>query len=152
MSSKLFICIALISAVSSVPISNLINDGIIPDEGEFPFVAAVRRADSTQSYKCGGAIISNRHILTSAECIESNAAEQIFVVVGNNQKEKVKKITPHFLYSDKKNNIAILELERTLETTNLVKPVNFNTTYDLDNEEVTALGIQKPTNVSLVLN
>lgn len=92
------------------------------------------------------AIISDRHILTAAECVDNSQAAILTVVFGGNQRKPVRKINYHYLYSDKKNNLAILELEDALTFSNLVKPIAFNNPFDLDNEEVVALGVIKVLN------
>lgn len=153
MLSKSFVCIALafcVSAALGSPISNYIaqGDGIIPEKGQYPYQVLIYFRYGTNdvpTYRCGGTIISNRHILTTAECFETNYADAT-VLLGDGQRVAVKKVTQHPLYSDKKNNIAILELVNSLNSSELVKPVVYNNTHDVDNEEVTALGVQRVPN------
>lgn len=146
-------CVAVIlslSAASIVAESNRIasNDGILSDREQVPFQALIFRTISGSStYKCGGAIVSKHHILTAAACVESLDRSQIYVTVHSNEKLLVKKITSHFLYSDKKNNIALLELAEPLKISPLVQPIAFLSTDKLDDQEVIALGVNRSQNV-----
>lgn len=85
--------------------------------------------------------------MTTAECVDN--VRTVEVIVGEKQQVQVKKVTQHFLYSNKKNNLAILELVKPLELSAVVKPIAYNNSYDLDNEEVTALGIKSLNGVSI---
>lgn len=155
MLSKSFLCIAVIlslSATSIVAESNRIarNDGILSDREQVPFQALIFRTieGATTKYKCGGAIVSKHHILTAAVCVESVERSQLYVNVDSNKELLVKKITLHFLYSDKKNNIALLELTEPLVLSPLVQPIPFLSTDTLDDQEVIALGVNRSESVS----
>lgn len=123
------------------------GDGIIPEKGDLAYQALVHRLiEGRPLYLCGGAIVSDKHILTSAECVESYDQSRLSVVVGLDERKQVKRIYSHPWYSDKKNNIALLELTEPLNFTELIQPISFNSTEEIDNEEVTALGVQKLVN------
>lgn len=130
------------AALGSAPSNRIAhNDGFVSEQGQFPFQAFIARSvEGKQRYICGGAIVSDRLILTAASCIESLDSSLLTVFVGANETYSVKRVTPHYLYSGKNNDIALLHLSKALEFTKLIKPITFNSTDDLDDVEVTALG------------
>lgn len=65
-------------------------------------------------------------------------------MVGDNQTEEVKKITPHFLFSDRKHNLAVVQLVNELNFTDLIQPISLSNSSEID--EVTALGVQRLAN------
>ncbi|XP_053693703.1 phenoloxidase-activating factor 3-like [Sabethes cyaneus] len=122
--------------------SNKISKGKIAQVYEYPWMVLLE--DSKNDFVCGGTLISQRYVLTAAHCLKS--AKIISVRVGEldltspidcliieeemecappPQDIKVVNITRHPLHSErgKKNDIALLRLERPVEFSNSVKPI-----------------------------
>ncbi|KAJ8711151.1 hypothetical protein PYW07_008393 [Mythimna separata] len=83
-----------------------------------PFMASIRIFDFL--HWCGGSIIHERFILTSAQCAEVNSNFLVFVgtdkLSGEEKGYNVEKIIIHELYSSETGdyNVAILKLQRPL--------------------------------------
>ncbi|XP_018896296.2 trypsin [Bemisia tabaci] len=98
--------------------------GNVTRVNEFPWIAALSRRGK---FYCGGTLITNRHILTAAHCIEGIQAKEIKVTLGEHDRQivnetetvvrKVKKTYrhPEFQISNFNNDIAVLELESTVD-------------------------------------
>ncbi|XP_047471300.1 venom protease-like [Penaeus chinensis] len=56
--------------------------GVPAREAEFPWVVAVMRTGANPNQYCGGALISNRHVLTAAHCLAGFDWSTIWVRVG----------------------------------------------------------------------
>lgn len=64
-------------------ISNRIDGNQEASPGQFPYVVSLRLNSSSNQYKhiCGGAILSDRYVLTTAHCVRSNRYK-LFALVG----------------------------------------------------------------------
>ncbi|XP_013138324.1 PREDICTED: venom serine protease-like [Papilio polytes] len=114
--------------------SNRIVGGQETGVNEFPMMAGVVYVDIRQ-IKCGGVIISARHILTAAHCVIRRTVNDIAVVVGEHdvnvgdspatQGFRVIDIRIHPLYnlSTYDNDIAILTLQQDIAFSDRVGPV-----------------------------
>ncbi|KPJ14028.1 Venom serine protease 34 [Papilio machaon] len=114
--------------------SNRIVGGQETGVNEFPMMAGVVYADIRQ-IKCGGVIISARHVLTAAHCVIRRTVNDIAVVVGEHdvntgdspatQGFRVVDIRIHPLYnlSNYDNDIAILTLQQDIVFSDRVGPV-----------------------------
>ncbi|KAF2879273.1 hypothetical protein ILUMI_26891, partial [Ignelater luminosus] len=74
---------------SSVTIQNRIAHGDTIEEGEFPWMVALTYhfQDSKYKYRCAGSLVTNRHVITAAQCVHYvNASliptEDLLVVLG----------------------------------------------------------------------
>ena len=100
----------------------IVNDGQKAVDGQFPYQVAIV---SYESIICGGALISNLHVLTAAHCItvplKLNFLESLTVRVGavkalNGNEYRIKRISHHKDYDfdgDKKSNahdIAVIQV------------------------------------------
>lgn len=127
--------------------------------GQFAFMAAVcvtfkpdnkttpTGPDSFHSFQCGGSIINERFVLTSASCV-NNDKTKYEVIVGTNQvktgyskhalKYNVAKVYKHeeYLKDPFSNNIALLELETSINFRKQssdrasIGPINLNLNAD----------------------
>lgn len=104
--------------------------------GKYPWQVSVRVLvdDRTHTHHCGGAIISDRHVLTAGHCIrkyvgESWLAVQIDEISGATTLFHVRAKKQHPLFRNKNNllaqqhDIALLWLVETIEFSDLVRPV-----------------------------
>ncbi|NNN68890.1 S1 family peptidase [Vibrio sp. 3-2(1)] len=120
-------------------ISTRIINGTPADAGNFPFMVALHYSTLKSSF-CGGSYLGNKYVLTAAHCVAGKNplnAEDIEVTVGaydlrtnSGRRVKVKQIYYHEAYDDKDhpgytekfNDIAILELERALPIQAIKRP------------------------------
>jgi hypothetical protein len=112
------------------------------DPGQFPWQVALVRSegeDRFSAFFCGGSLISDRYVLTAAHCTyEDNpeggaglpmSAEAVSVLAGTTNFQggiliKVKAVQRHaFNHQSYENDVAILELEKPLTPSNLIKPI-----------------------------
>ncbi|XP_017079433.1 polyserase-2 isoform X2 [Drosophila eugracilis] len=100
-----------------------LDDGKLPTSERsgpdtFPWLAEVYFDSFLLSY---GALISNRFVVTTAQFIPANSS--LKVILGEDT-YKVKTVHIHNDFVDLgKNNIALLELERKVQYTELIKPI-----------------------------
>ncbi|KPJ00714.1 Venom serine protease 34 [Papilio xuthus] len=134
--------------------SNRIVGGQETGVNEFPMMAGVVYVDIRQ-IKCGGVIISARHVLTAAHCVIRRTVNDIAVVVGEHdvntgdspatQGFRVISIRIHPLYnlSNYDNDIAILTLQQDIVFSDRVGPVCLPFKFinnDFAGDKVTVLG------------
>nr|XP_029732815.1 serine protease gd-like [Aedes albopictus] len=111
--------------------------------GQFPWAVPLfqRNSASIPEYFCGGTILTDRHILTAAHCVNNMRPEDILAIPGKYNisdlsAEKgavhanVQQIVSHEDYDstsehlvDQDADIAILRLERSLRFTSFIKPI-----------------------------
>ncbi|WP_234911113.1 S1 family peptidase [Vibrio anguillarum] len=120
-------------------ISTRIINGTPADAGNFPFMVALHYSTLKSSF-CGGSYLGDKYVLTAAHCVAGKNplnAEDIEVTVGAydlrtnaGRRVKVKQIYYHEAYDDethadyneRSNDIAILELEKSLPIQAVTRP------------------------------
>lgn len=86
---------------------------------QLPFQVSIRSA-SDENHKCSGAVLNNRFILTTAECVSGDKPESIYAHLGGIEKGahrlNIKNIVEHesFNLTSKKNNIALLQTDEEI--------------------------------------
>ncbi|KAK5640393.1 hypothetical protein RI129_011204 [Pyrocoelia pectoralis] len=103
-------------------------------EGEFPWIVSLTRRGA---HFCGGSLITSKHVLSAGHCMCSGSSiiptNQIRVTLGQyvltqpseNKYElsvKLSTLHPEYSCSKVKNDLAILELERRVEWSDMVHP------------------------------
>lgn len=121
--------------------------------GEFPWMALIEYSKpSGRGFHCGGALISNRHVLTASHCVidlrrgwrvisvrlgEHNLLNDIDCAIycaDPPENIPVLEIIPHELYDSRNqhryHDIAILKLVRPVHFTDYILPICFPPTHD----------------------
>ncbi|XP_053687032.1 serine protease 53-like [Sabethes cyaneus] len=117
----------------------LIHHGWIAEKGQWPWHVALyhRTTAHGSEYRCGGTLIDQRHILTSAHCVvRSNgypmAAEAITIHLGQYDLQEqtdqvqimsVAEVHVHSDFETNRNDIALLVLKSTVQYSDYVIPI-----------------------------
>uniref|UniRef100_A0A6M2DWK7 Putative trypsin-like serine protease n=1 Tax=Xenopsylla cheopis TaxID=163159 RepID=A0A6M2DWK7_XENCH len=132
MSKIIALCLAVLAvAAAADPVpekSTRIVGGINAALGQAPYMVSLR---TNQGHFCGGAIISNRWVITAAHCMAGKVANQMVIVAGTNTLNaggvgyNVAQIIVHnqFVQTTFHNNIALLQTTTNIVYTNYVKPI-----------------------------
>ncbi|KAH8416770.1 hypothetical protein KR222_003693 [Zaprionus bogoriensis] len=119
-SSSSFSCRIYENGLNEPALTPHILDGIPVNDGFYPHMAAIALSSiDTIAFRCGGSLISSRHVLTAAHCV--NFDTPVFVRLGTVNIDKVNAfyqdinvtniaIHPDYSSDSKYNDIAILEL------------------------------------------
>lgn len=111
-----------------------ITGGRPADPGEWPWMAALLTRGPDKAF-CGGALVTDRHVVTAAHCTKKYRREELFVRLGeydfkrydetNARDFKVAEIREHEDYDKQsyENDIAILKLSRPTLFTSYIWPI-----------------------------
>lgn len=117
-------------------------DGHKTDLGQITFQAVFLRRGEPSIPICGGVIISDRHVLTTASCAQ-NLSSTADVYVGDSKDiASIRRIKIHEAYVEGQNNIAVVEVYDKFDfTRNVTSKIDLDAALFDDETEVTALGI-----------
>lgn len=139
-----FVFFAIVLCASAAPYSGeRISGGHTSDEGQFKFQAMIHRVGGgSNAPLCGGSIVSDRHVLTSATCAEALRLETTKIGVGNNFQNlyPVSRIKIHELFVDGHNDIAVIVIQGQFKN---VSNIGLDYEYFDEEIEVTALGFTR---------
>lgn len=147
------ILLTKISFSSSQSISPKIIGGRDAEINEFPYMVSIRRTDQIDFHICGGAIISERTVLTAAHCMFDQFGNVLSKPISFTVFSNVTKISADFPYTIDswhlatnitvhpdfngetfQNDIAIIEVFPSFkfsESTQMID-IDFNQTYPAD--------------------
>lgn len=113
--------------------------------GQFPWIARLGYKDDTEiDWMCGGALITNSHVITAAHCVQPTEEGPVLLLIrlGEHdirtdpdceldvcapkvQDRKIKKISIHTYFNKPvfHNDIAIIELEKPITLNEYVAPI-----------------------------
>lgn len=130
-----------LNSVCANSITDRIYGGTRISPGEFPFLVALYDY-STESFFCGGALITAKHVLTAAHCVHQKQEqkinpEEVFVLLGRynislkaEKGSKARFVQEIFIHPDWDSNsmkynadIAILELDEEVQFSSLIMPI-----------------------------
>lgn len=109
-------------------------------QGRFPYRVLIRQKHLNESVKhCGGAVLNNQFILTSADCVDSVRPKDIKVHIRSefdNIHIKINHIKYHEHFNPKTlcNNIALLKAHTGITLSSSIRPIN------LPSENITVYG------------
>lgn len=137
------VCEDLLERFKEQPISLHIAGGEDADPGEFSHMCALGYDNDGEpkiAYNCGGTLISERYVLTAAHCIISQSmGAPVRVRMGmtdlrttDGEEVAIANITVHPEYQrkNKRNDLALIELERGVTFTNSLHPACLYTKPD----------------------
>lgn len=138
---------------AAVLLTPRINGGQEGKIEEFPFVASLRELGDTNQYKhlCGAVIISEKYLLSAAQCFYSQQESWFGITVGSNKKNDetaavhgIKRILVHENYdpftAPFKHDIALIELNQPLKFNERIKAIPINGTFFEDHIDAVTLG------------
>lgn len=117
---------------------------------EFPYIALIR----TRGMYCGGALISDRFVLTAAHCVMNLEQDERFTVVlgshnyyVSDDDQKVVKLRANmkfwkhenFTMPSAVNDIAIIELSKNVTFSDNIKPISISRDKLIDDKRVVAV-------------
>ncbi|XP_011859650.1 PREDICTED: serine protease gd-like [Vollenhovia emeryi] len=127
--------------------NRLIPNGETSSPGQWPWIVAVyhirnQMYKTVYEFRCGGSILTNKHILTAGRCVMYNSnrtipAKVLEVIVGHIDLSKIRRdgianpevagyvIHPDFVYKDNSASfdVAVLTLKKPIEFNPLIKPI-----------------------------
>lgn len=131
----LIVLVSIIGVQCRTKLRPRIFGGAAAQPGDFPYLASFRRSNwDGVIHQCGGAILTDKHILLAAHCYgKYNPISEYSIAVGalsrtDGETYKVKQFHAHEHYvpSAGMNDIAIVELEESIRFSDKVRPIELN--------------------------
>ncbi|XP_041982794.1 uncharacterized protein LOC121735881 isoform X2 [Aricia agestis] len=113
--------------------------GVDAKLGDFPWIALLgytNKRDQSTRWRCGGSLITDKHVLTAAHCIQNHEDELYVVRLGELDLSRdddgaspidvlIKRQIKHEQYSPSsfENDIAVLLLQNTVQFSKLINPI-----------------------------
>ena len=146
LSIPLLVCLAAVAF--GFPETQIVG-GRDASSGMFPYQVSLRQ---NGRHFCGGSIISNRHILTAAHCVQGlNNPKIVSIHAGTNQLNSagatygVERIVAHAGYNANSlvNDVALIRVNKNIAFNNLVKAVKLASggSYDGSNSVLSGWGL-----------
>lgn len=120
------------SFVSPKRLRKRIIGGYDASIGQFPYIASIRTYNSMRNF-CGGTIVSERHIVSAAHCVEHllSKPDDIFVVVGARDRKidghhmRIERIYSHseFNATTLVHDISVLKTTHSIMFSEYVRPI-----------------------------
>uniref|UniRef100_A0A182K5W0 Peptidase S1 domain-containing protein n=1 Tax=Anopheles christyi TaxID=43041 RepID=A0A182K5W0_9DIPT len=124
------VLVALLGTVLCVPVWNRIVGGQLAEDTQMPYQIALFYQGS---FRCGGSIIGDRHVLTAAHCVMDGDvlldANRFAVHAGSahlnagGQRFKVQAVYPHEGYKDFQHDIAVMEMKEQFSFDKYIQPI-----------------------------
>ncbi|KAF2896974.1 hypothetical protein ILUMI_09201 [Ignelater luminosus] len=125
---------------SSVNVQPLVVNGDSVEEGELPWMVAIMyRINQVHNYGCTGNLVTNKHVITAAHCVQYLSAplvpvEDLLIVFGKvdlrNWKDgaitrNVQNLTVHPDHKQDKGDgdVAVLTLEKSVDFEDFIQPI-----------------------------
>ncbi|XP_031635152.1 hypodermin-B-like [Contarinia nasturtii] len=144
--------VILNSLLGAVLISPRINGGQDAEITQFPFMASLRELRGYNQYKhlCGSVIISQRYLLTVAQCFSSEQVNWFGIAAGTSKKNedvfihRIRRVATHEKYdafvAPFMHDIALIELEQPLTLSERINVISLNTTFYEGHLDAVTLG------------
>jgi secreted trypsin-like serine protease len=139
--------IVAITIILNLSLTSAIYNATFAEPKQFPYSVLVKRLHKF----CTGAIISERHVITSAHCV-MQSSDSVFVTVGahkySDDGEEIESrrfwIHENFTMPTAVHDIAIVELKKTLSFDEAIQKIEISTKADVeldaDEGEITVAG------------
>ncbi|EAA09456.4 AGAP005065-PA [Anopheles gambiae str. PEST] len=124
------VLVAFLGTVLSVPIWNRIVGGQLAEDTQMPYQIALFYQGS---FRCGGSIIGDRHVLTAAHCVMDDdvllPAFKFGVHAGSAHLNaggklfKVRAVYPHEGYGNFQHDIAVMEMKEPFAFDKYIQPI-----------------------------
>lgn len=124
------------SNTEALPSSQVIGSAEVP-KGTTPWMVSIQTSKySSRMHVCGGVILNEQWVLTTAHCVEGEDTDYLWVIAadhnltdcdGDEMFRKVSRKDIHPLYDSftRDNNIALLHLKHKLWRSKNIKPIVF---------------------------
>ncbi|XP_040061618.1 plasma kallikrein-like [Ixodes scapularis] len=121
----------LVTTTPDSVISERILNGTNATPGAWPWMVEILDASG---HRCGGALISSRHVLTNAHCLTHTPKKSFTVLLGSYSRQQAEKeelkeeieticMYSQFVKGKFETDIAIITLKRPVERSQTIKPV-----------------------------